>query len=67
MTKNHPLICKRMGLREIAGELNEKGVSTARGGKWHGRTIKYMLENSLYKGTAHYKYNKVKNKELSLV
>jgi len=56
-----------MGLREIAGELNEKGVSTARGGKWHGRTIKYMLENSLYKGTAHYKYNKVKNKELSLV
>ena len=31
------------------------------------RTIKYMLENSLYKGTAHYKDNKVKNKELALV
>ena len=25
-TKNHPLIRKRMGLREIARELNEKGV-----------------------------------------
>ena len=58
---------KRMDLREIARELNEKGVPTARGGKWHGRTIKYMLENPLYKGTAHYKDNKVKNKELALV
>jgi len=26
MTKNHPLIHKRIGLREIARELNEKGV-----------------------------------------
>jgi site-specific DNA recombinase len=58
---------KRMGLREIARELNKNSVPTARGGKWHGRTIKYMLENPLYKGTAHYKDNKVKNKELALV
>ncbi len=58
---------KRMGLREIARELNKNSVPTARGGKWHGRTIKYMLENPLYKGTAHYKNNKVKNKELALV
>jgi hypothetical protein len=47
-----------MGLREIARELNEKGVPTVRGGKWHGRTIKYMLENPLYKGIAHYNNNK---------
>ena len=58
---------KRMGLREIARELNKNSVPTARGGKWHGRTIKYMLENPLYKGTAHYKDNKVKNKELALI
>jgi len=45
----------------------ERFYPTTRGGKWHGRTIKYMLENPLYNGTAHYKDNKVKNKELALV
>jgi len=45
----------------------EKLCHSAKGSKWHGRTIEYMLENSLYKGTAHYKDNKVKNKKLILV
>lgn len=45
----------------------EKLYHSKRDGKWHGRTIKYILENPLYKGTAHYKGNKVKNKELTLV
>ena len=45
----------------------EKLYSTSRSGKWHGRIIKYMLENPLCKGTAHYKDNKVKNKELALI
>ena len=31
------------------------------------QAIKYMLENPLYRGTAHYKDNKVKNKELALI
>ena len=44
-----------------------KFYSTERGGKWHVGTIKYMLENSLYKGIAHYKNNIFKNKELALV
>lgn len=57
---------KRMGLREIARELNKKGVPTARGGKWHAGTIKYILENPLYKGMVHYKNNNIKNKDLSL-
>jgi len=57
---------KRMGLREIARELNKKGIPTARGGKWYAGTIKYILENPLYKGMAHYKENKVKNIDLSL-
>ena len=67
MAKNHFLIRKTMGLREIDRELNEKGTPTARGGKWHGKTIKYILENLLYKGIVLYKDNKVKNKELALV
>ena len=49
---------KRMGLREIARELNKKGVPTTRGGKWYAGTIKYILENPLYKGIAHYNNNK---------
>ncbi len=57
---------KRMGLRKIARELNEKGAPTARGGKWYAGTIKYILENPLYKGIAHYKENNVKNKDLAL-
>ncbi len=40
---------------------------STRGGKWHGMTIKHMLENPLCKGTAYYKDNKFKNKELALV
>ena len=52
-----------MGLREIARELDEKNMPTARGGKWYGRTIKYMLENPLYRRIAHYKGIKCKNKK----
>lgn len=55
-----------MGLREIARELNEKSVPTTRGGKWYTGTIKYILENLLYKEIAHYKENNVKNKDLAL-
>jgi len=45
----------------------ENLYSTARGGKWYGGAIKYVLENSLYKGLAHYKDNKVKNIGLALI
>ena len=31
------------------------------------RTIKYMLENPLYKGIVHYKDNRFKDKDLALV
>ena len=44
----------------------EKLYSTARRGKWHGRIIKYILENPLYKGIAHYKENHIKSKDLAL-
>jgi hypothetical protein len=55
-----------MGLREIARELNEKGVPTTKGGKCYAGTIKCILENPIYKGIICYKDNKVKNKELAL-
>jgi len=58
---------KRMGLREIARKLNEKGIPSARGKRWYGGTIKYILENPLYKGIAYYKDNKVKNVDLALL
>lgn len=44
-----------------------ESAPTTKGGKWYAGTIKYILENPLYKGIAHYKENKVKNKELTLV
>jgi len=58
---------KKMSLRGIARELNERGIPTSGDkGKWHGRTIKYILENPIYKGIAHYKEIKVKNIDLAL-
>ncbi len=45
----------------------EKLYHSARGSKWHGRTIEYVLGNPLYKGTAYYKDNKVKNIDLALI
>ena len=44
-----------MGLREIARHLNENNVPTARGGKWHAGTVRYILKNELYKGRVIYK------------
>ena len=36
------------------------------GGKWYTGTIKYILEDPLCKGIAHYKDSKVKNTDLAL-
>lgn len=57
----------RLSLNEIARELNRKGIPTARGGKWYARTIKYILENPLYKGELSYKENTVKREDLTLI
>lgn len=46
---------KRLGLREIARYLNENNFPTARGRKWYAGTVKYMLQNKLYKGRIVYK------------
>lgn len=57
----------KKGLREIARTLNEQGVATARGGKWHAGTIKYILANPLYKGVMEYSGIEVKRADLALL
>ena len=57
----------RYSLREIAEHLNQKGIPSARGKRWYASTVKYMLDNSLYKGVIEYAGVKVENPDLSLV
>jgi site-specific DNA recombinase len=58
---------KRKGLREIARELNKQGIPTARGGKWYAGTVKYILNNTLYKGILSYKDEQSKREDLALL
>jgi site-specific DNA recombinase len=58
---------QRKGLREIARELNEQGVATARGGEWHAGTIKYILANPLYRGNMLYSGIGAKRADLALL
>jgi len=58
---------QRKGLREIARVLNERGISTARGGRWYAGTVKYILNNPLYKGVIKYKDVEVKRTDLALL
>jgi site-specific DNA recombinase len=58
---------QRKGLREIARELNRQGTPTARGGKWHAGTIKYILANPLYKGNMLYSGIEAKRDDLALL
>ena len=36
-------------LRQIVAQLNAAGIPTKRGGKWAAQTVKYILDNSLYR------------------
>jgi len=58
---------RRMSLAKIANELNSKQIQSARGGKWYAGTIKYILENSVYKGFLEYTDIKVKRADLALI
>lgn len=39
-------------LRKIAAELNKRGVPTKQGGQWYASTVRYLLQNSLYREVA---------------
>ena len=41
----------RRGLRLIARDLNERGITTRRGGRWSVATLREMLRNPAYVGT----------------
>jgi len=36
-------------LQKIAAELTKRGIKTKRGGKWYAGTVRYILENTLYR------------------
>jgi site-specific DNA recombinase len=40
-----------LGIRKIAGQLNEEGIPTRRGGRWSMVTIRDLLRNRSYLGT----------------
>lgn len=56
-----------LSLREIAKKLNENNIPTARGGRWHAGTVKYILDNPIYKGQLAYKTETVKREDLVLI
>ena len=58
---------QRKSLGEIARELNKRKIPTARGKYWYPGTVKYILENPIYKGIMQYKDVMTKNKDLSLI
>ena len=59
---------KRQGksLHEIARILNKNGIPTARGGKWYAGTVKYILENPIYRGVLHYKTERAERLDLAI-
>ncbi len=57
----------RRSYREIARILNEQGITTARGGKWHAGTIRYIVKNPVYKGRLRYSEIEVLRPDLALM
>lgn len=58
---------KKMPLNAIARKFNQESVKTARGGKWYDGTVKYILENSIYKGKMIYKGVEARKIDLSIL
>jgi hypothetical protein len=58
---------QRKTLGEIARDLNDREIPTARGGRWYPGTVKYILENPIYRGSVMYKGEGTKNTGIALV
>lgn len=46
----HKFYYDHMGYSPIAAWLNKLGIKSRRGGVWENRTVKYVLQNPVYKG-----------------
>lgn len=58
---------KKKSLRDIAYALNIEQVKTARGGKWYAGTVRYILNNELYKGVSNYKEIETRVMDLGII
>lgn len=48
----HKFMEEHYAFSKLAAYLNNRGIRTHRGGLWENRTIKYVLQNPVYKGYA---------------
>lgn len=46
----HKFHLDHLGFAAIAGLLNDRGIKTKKGGIWENRSVKYILQNPVYKG-----------------
>ena len=58
---------QRKSLGEIARDLNDRGIPTARGGKWYPGTVKYILDNPIYRGSVSYNAQVTRRTDLALI
>ncbi len=58
---------EKIGIREIARRLNKLEISSPKGGGWYPSTVKYILDNPIYRGELVYKTQRVTRKELALI
>jgi len=55
---------KGLSMQKIADHLNSGGIETKRGGKWFASTVKYILDNTLYRGVL--RHNSIINRRPEL-
>ena len=58
---------QKKSLQRIATHLNDGVFPTTKGGKWHPSTVKYILENPLYKGKLNYNKQRSQRAELEII
>ncbi len=49
---------EHLGFSSLAKLLNDRGIRTRRGGLWENRTVKYLLQNPVYKGYSRWNVGK---------
>jgi hypothetical protein len=52
---------------KVEKEISNNSIITSRGKNWHASTVKYILENPIYKGKLQYKGIKFISKDLAII